>query len=78
MPPPPPPPPPPVVVEAPAGSTVVVTTVPAAPAAQAGDGLVKIHIATKELVSLEHRSGPGAPWQFACETPCDSSSACGR
>jgi hypothetical protein len=73
MPPPPPgpPPPPPVVIQAPAGSTVVVTTVPAAPAVVSGDGLVKVHIQTKELVTLEHRSGPGVPWQVACETPCD-------
>jgi len=36
------------------------------------DGLVQVHIQTKELVTLEHRSGPGAPWQTACDTPCDT------
>jgi hypothetical protein len=43
---------------------------PTAP--HAADGLVKIHIMTKELVTLEHRSGANAPWQHACETPCDT------
>jgi len=38
----------------------------------AADGLVKVHIATKELVILEHRSGPTAPWTAGCETPCDA------
>jgi hypothetical protein len=53
--------PPPVVVASAAPSTPVEST----------EGLVEIHIATKELVTLEHRSGPGAPWQFGCQTPCD-------
>ena len=25
-----------------------------------------------ELVTLEHRTGPGAPWERGCETPCDA------
>ena len=36
------------------------------------DGLVEVHIQTKELVALEHRTGPDAAWQVACETPCDT------
>ncbi len=40
--------------------------------APGADGLVQIHIETKELVTLEHRSGPTAPWQHGCETPCDT------
>jgi hypothetical protein len=35
------------------------------------DGKVKVHIHTKELVTLEHRPNPSAPWQHGCETPCD-------
>jgi hypothetical protein len=35
------------------------------------DGKVRVHIQTKELVTLEHRSGPDAPWEHGCETPCD-------
>jgi hypothetical protein len=53
------------VVPAPAPETVVV-------APKGADGSVEIHIATKELVTLEHRAGPGTPWQFGCETPCDA------
>jgi hypothetical protein len=67
-----PPAPPPAVVEVlpPPPPLPVVIEAPLAPVA--GDGLVKVHIETKELVTVEHRSGPGAPWQVACETPCDT------
>ena len=39
--------------------------------APGADGTVQVHIATKELVTLEHRS-PGGAWQRVCETPCDA------
>jgi hypothetical protein len=68
--PPPPPPPPAVVVvpTAPPGQapTTVVAAVPVV------DGKVEVHIQTKELVTLEHRSGPDGAWQFGCQTPCDT------
>jgi hypothetical protein len=73
---------PPAVTPAPAAQpTTVVVAVPPTPVtstaiipdkpAVGADGRVEIHIATKELVTLEHRSGPGAPWVTACQTPCD-------
>ena len=48
----------------PAGTVAVVTPVV--------DGLVQVHIRTKELVTIQHRRGPDAEWQTACETPCDA------
>jgi hypothetical protein len=41
-------------------------------AAPAAEGTIKVHIQTKELVTLEHRSGPDASWQHGCQTPCDA------
>lgn len=70
-----------VVVTTPAAPPPVTVVAPAAPAPAVvvvdkpvplADGLVEVHIQTKELVTLEHRSGPGAPWQAACDTPCDA------
>jgi hypothetical protein len=51
---------------------------PAAPAAEAPaapahtDGTVEVHVeSTNWWMSLEHRSGPNAPWEPACEEKCD-------
>jgi hypothetical protein len=55
-PPPPPAPPAAVIVEAPAHT----------------DGTVEVHVdSTNWWMSLEHRSGPNAPWEPACEEKCD-------
>ena len=45
---------------------------PEPPAPKPADGLVKVHIQTKELVTIEHRRGPEAAWEHGCETPCDA------
>jgi len=45
------------------------TTAEAAPAST--DGTVLVHIDSSSTVSLERRPGPGAPWEHACDSPCD-------
>jgi len=68
----------PAVTPAPAAAAPPVVAAPPAAAAPAvaapagADGLVMVHIQTKELVTLEHRSGPNGAWQVGCETPCDA------
>ncbi len=42
---------------------------PAAPATT--EGTVEVHVESSVKVNLERRSGEGAPWEFACESPCD-------
>jgi hypothetical protein len=60
---------------APAATTPAVTTtvevVPAAPVAVSTDGTLLVHMDAASPVSLEHRSGPQAAWEHACDSPCD-------
>jgi hypothetical protein len=45
---------------------------PAAPTAPASPaGSVTVHINAPKSVTLEKRSGPGAPWEHVCNSPCD-------
>jgi hypothetical protein len=53
-----------VAVEAPPAPPVTATHV--------SDGTVEVHIESRDkMVLLEHRIGPSAPWEAACEGSCD-------
>lgn len=41
------------------------------PATALADWTVKVHVNTDEPVILEHRTSASAPWEFACNSPCD-------
>jgi hypothetical protein len=35
------------------------------------DGTLMVHLETPSPISLEHRAGPQAAWEHACDSPCD-------
>lgn len=41
------------------------------PATASADWTVRVHVSTDEPVALEHRTAENAPWEFACNSPCD-------
>lgn len=41
------------------------------PGTALADWTVKVHVSTDEPVVLEHRASANAPWEVACDSPCD-------
>jgi hypothetical protein len=55
---------------APASAVLVGPAATASPAST--DGTLLVHLDSPSTVSLEHRAGPQAAWEHACDSPCDA------